>query len=71
MAYAASSRAAGTSFSARLAGLSQSFSEFMAKRRVYRNTLGELEALNDRELADLGLHRSSIIAVARLAAYGK
>lgn len=41
------------------------------RRRVYRQTLTELDALSDRDLADLGLHRSMISAVAKDAAYGK
>ena len=44
----------------------------MAQRRsIYRQTLAELSALSDRDLADLGLHRSLISAVAKDAAYGK
>lgn len=41
------------------------------RRRVYVQTLHELGALTDRELADLGLHRLMIPAVAKDAAYGK
>lgn len=41
------------------------------RRRVYVQTVTELEALSDRDLADLGLHRSMIRAVAKDAAYGK
>lgn len=41
------------------------------RRRVYVQTLTELRALSDRDLADLGLHRSMISAVAKDAAYGK
>ena len=41
------------------------------RRRVYMQTVTELDALSDRDLADLGLHRSLIRAVAKDAAYGK
>ena len=41
------------------------------RRRVYIQTMTELNALTDRELADLGLHRLMIPAVAKDAAYGK
>ena len=41
------------------------------RRRVYGQTLAELGALSDRDLADLGLHRSMISADAKDAAYGK
>ncbi|MCB2109840.1 MAG: DUF1127 domain-containing protein [Defluviimonas sp.] len=40
------------------------------RRRVYRQTLNELSALSDRDLADLGMHRSLIPGIAREAAYG-
>lgn len=40
---------------------------FHAYRR-YRRTLNELAQLTDRELADLGLHRSGLKAVALEAA---
>ncbi|CAM8662832.1 Protein of unknown function DUF1127 [Paracoccaceae bacterium] len=41
------------------------------RHRVYLQTVTELNALTDRELADLGLHRLMIPAVAKDAAYGK
>lgn len=37
-------------------------------RAVYRQTFAELAQLTDRDLADLGLHRSQIADVARQAA---
>ena len=46
-------------------GLARSFGQY----RVYRKTLNELEALNSRELADLGLSRSMLRSVAYTAAY--
>ncbi len=42
----------------------------IADYRLYRTTLGELESLNDRELADLGLSRFSIHQVAYDSVYG-
>jgi len=38
--------------------------ERRAKQRVFRTTLNELSALSNRELADLGLHRSELKRVA-------
>ncbi|EPX86569.1 putative small protein [Rubellimicrobium thermophilum DSM 16684] len=61
--------AAGT-FGARLAAMWQGLSERVARHRLYRQTLNELSALSDRDLADLGLHRSQIADVAAEAAYG-
>jgi uncharacterized protein YjiS (DUF1127 family) len=42
----------------------------LADHRLYRRTLAELEALNDRELADLGLSRLAIREVAHDSVYG-
>lgn len=39
--------------------------------RVYRQTLNELSALSDRDLADLAIARSNIPWIAMEAAYGK
>ncbi|MEM9575991.1 MAG: DUF1127 domain-containing protein [Pseudomonadota bacterium] len=36
--------------------------------RIYRASLSELRALSDHELNDIGIHRSSLKAVARDAA---
>ena len=44
--------------------------DYMARRSVYRQTLRELNDLSSRDLADLGLHRSSIRRVAYEAAWG-
>ncbi len=43
----------------------------ISRRKLYVRTLEELRTLSDRELADLGLSRSTIVDVAREAAYGK
>ena len=48
-----------------LNGVSQRFAQY----RTYRRTLDDLEALTDRELADLGVSRHLIRAVAYRAAY--
>lgn len=42
----------------------------VARYRTYRETVGELRALNDRELADLGIVRANVSDVARSAVYG-
>ena len=41
-----------------------------AKRTVYRKTVAELSDLGNRELADLGISRGQIHALAMDAAYG-
>lgn len=52
----------------RLDAIRQDLSARLARYRLYRRTLDELAALSDRDLADLGLHRSQIRDVAREAA---
>jgi uncharacterized protein YjiS (DUF1127 family) len=71
MAYANSTRAVGVSLSDRLAATLTVLRAVVQRRRVYDLTLRELKALSDRDLADLGIHRSMIRTVAREAAYGK
>ena len=44
--------------------------ETLARRALFRQTISELRELSDRELADLGVSRSSIRSIAYDAAYG-
>ena len=43
--------------------------ERLARRAVYSRCIAELSALSNRELADLGLHRSMIRSIAYEEAY--
>lgn len=71
MAYVNSSRAASFSLADRFSGVLALIKANYARRAVYNQTVRELVALTDRELADLGIARSDIPAVAHEAAYGK
>jgi uncharacterized protein YjiS (DUF1127 family) len=71
MAYASETRTTGKSLGLNLGGLWASLTERYTKYSVYRATVAELDALTDRELADLGLHRSQLRDVAYEAAYGE
>ncbi|EBA12787.1 DUF1127 domain-containing protein [Roseobacter sp. CCS2] len=62
---------AGTSLSMRFAAFRAQLADNAAKRKTYRTTLSELETLSTRDLADLGISRSMIKAIAHEAAYGK
>lgn len=42
-----------------------------ARHRLYRQTLAEMQALSNRELADLGMHRSEIPRIARQAVFDR
>ncbi|MEP3347877.1 MAG: DUF1127 domain-containing protein [Litoreibacter sp.] len=70
MAFTTSIRTAPT-FLEGLVAYKNELAERRAKNRVFRETLNELQALSGRELADLGMSRGSIKAVAYEAAYGK
>lgn len=71
MAYANTTRMANAGLGDRLTGLVASVKQALAQRRIYRDTVRELNGLTTRELADLGIHRSMITRVAMEAAYGK
>jgi uncharacterized protein YjiS (DUF1127 family) len=58
----------------RIALLSAKFGNWVRARRSYYRSVAELSAMSDRDLADIGISRSDIQAVARQAAaakYGK
>ncbi|PCD77556.1 DUF1127 domain-containing protein [Pseudothioclava arenosa] len=67
MALVHDARTAETGFGALFSALTEAW----ARRKVYRQTLRELKSLSNRELEDMGLHRSMITRVAQEAAYGK
>lgn len=46
------------------------FKKSIANFRRSQQTINELSALNDRELADLGISRSQIRSIARQSVYG-
>ena len=58
------------SFGHGLGGLRASLAQRLARYRTYRTTVNELAMLTDRELADMGIHRSDIRGIAADAAYG-
>ena len=61
---------APVSIADRMAARIAVWKEQMEQRAQYRATVRELNDLSDRELNDLGLGRSSIRFVARMAVYG-
>jgi len=70
MAYATDTARGGQSFGQRLGTFRTSIGERFARYRVYRQTMTELDSLNDRELADLGISRFDIGRIAAESAYG-
>ena len=75
MAYANDIRSrsgiARTGFAEFVTGFARMVVEGSEQRRVYRQTVRELGALSERELADLGIHRAMITKIAHEAAYSK
>jgi uncharacterized protein YjiS (DUF1127 family) len=71
MAYANTNSIARKGFADRLASLKDAVLTAITQRRVYSQTVAELNALTDRELADLGISRLRIAEIAHEAAYGK
>ena len=71
MAYTSTTRGGNATILERLGAVGRSMQAVLERRRLYNQTLRELRSLSDRELADLGLHASTIADVAREAAYGK
>ncbi|WP_137110919.1 DUF1127 domain-containing protein [Rhodobacter sp. SY28-1] len=71
MAYVNSSSIARKGFADRLVVLRDAVLTAIAQRRTYLRTVAELNALTDRELADLGISRLGITEIAHEAAYGK
>lgn len=71
MAYVNTARAAAPSLRSLFAHPMNAVAQMVQRRRIFNQTVAELNALSDRDLADLGLHRSLIRSVAKDAAYGK
>jgi uncharacterized protein YjiS (DUF1127 family) len=71
MAYVNTTRVARKGLLDRLADLKVGVVTALQQRRIYAQTVAELNALTDRELADLGIARIAIADIARQAAYGK
>ncbi|MES2542394.1 MAG: DUF1127 domain-containing protein [Pseudomonadota bacterium] len=71
MAYVNTNSIARKGFADRLAHLKDIVLNAINQRRVYAQTVAELNALTDRELTDLGISRLGIADIAREAAYGK
>ncbi len=69
MAYVNAERGQRAGIVDRLAEIAKSWSERRQRHALYRRTLDELSVLSDRELADLGVHRSEVARIAYEAAY--
>lgn len=71
MAYVNATRIGDWGIGHMIGSLMTKLNDQRRRNRVYRQTVSELNALNDRDLADLGIARSTIRSIAMQAAYGK
>ena len=71
MAHIGISRGIEFGLGQRFAGLVEALRDKRRRYGVYRETIRELAELNERDLTDLGIHRSQIRTIAMEAAYGK
>lgn len=69
MAYVNAVSAGSEGLFGRLALMWSNYQANAGKRAVFRKTVSELNMLSDRELRDLGMHRSMIRRVAYQAAF--
>ena len=68
MAYASNTQNASHGIAARVEALIVDVRARLARRKVFNETFREMAMLSDRDLADLGLHRSEIRRIAWQAA---
>jgi len=71
MAFVTDIRTNGHSLADRFAVYRAAWADAAAKRKLYKETKNELDALSNRDLSDLGIHRSMIKSIATKAAYGE
>jgi uncharacterized protein YjiS (DUF1127 family) len=69
MAFLTNIAAPSSAFQSGLNSVVSALKEKLARRRLYRATFIELAGLSDRDLADLGMHRSMIKRLAWQAAH--
>ena len=71
MTIAISRRSVDSGLMTRIADKLSGLHLMIARRRIYMQTVRELDALSARELSDLGILRSDIRRLAAEVAYGK
>ncbi len=64
MAFITANHTATNSFAERASALFAQVSGILAQRKLYNTTFNELQSLSNRDLADLGIHRSMIKSIA-------
>ena len=70
MAHVLNTNIASSSLFARLRGVAENARTSWALYKEYKRTYDELDALTDRDLADIGIRRCDIAGLARTHVYG-
>ena len=70
MAHVINSVAPGFNLIARIGGWIEDTKSAWALNSEFKRTFAELDSLDNRELADIGVRRSDIADIARLHVYG-
>lgn len=68
MAFATDNRTHTATLTDRVQDVVARVQDHLRVRKIYRDTLTELEQLTTAELADIGIHRSQLRTIAREAA---
>lgn len=71
MAYMNSTSTTQVALFDRLVGVFTLAKRTLQRRKIYMTTVRELQALSNRELADLGIYRADIAKIAMEAACGE
>lgn len=58
-------------FNTRFGAIFKGFADRLVQKRLYRETVRELEALTSNELRDLGVDRADIPMIARSSVYSQ
>ncbi|WIY27281.1 DUF1127 domain-containing protein [Parasedimentitalea psychrophila] len=71
MAHVTTTASTGFNLFARLSGFFEDSKQSWALNAEYKRTFAELDRLENRELADIGVRRCDIADIARIHVYGR
>ena len=71
MAHVINTASTGFNLIARIRGIVESTTKAWALNAEYKRTYAELDNLDSRELADIGVRRCDIAEISRIHVYGK
>ena len=71
MAHVINTASSGFNLTARIRGFVENTKQAWALNAEYKRTYAELDSLENRELADIGVRRCDIAEISRIHVYGK